>query len=115
MRRSLIPESSKSWYRMSDHKPNSALPLQLDDLTTETNSPEQIQLITATNSPEQIHLATSIDSLGGDINIREGPSQKISCGSVLSKYHCVKSKRNNQAIAVKVIKKIQQMSHLDRM
>ena len=91
-KRSFIPESSKSSYRISDHKPNSALPLQLDDLTTETNSPEQIQLITATNSPEQIHLATSIDSLGGDINIREEASQKISCASVLSKRHCVKSK-----------------------
>ena len=33
-KRSFIPESSKSSYRMSDHKPNSALPLQLDDLTT---------------------------------------------------------------------------------
>ena len=74
------------------HKPNSALPLQLDDLTNETNSPDQIQLITATNSPEQIHLATSIDSLGGDINIREEASQTITCGSVLSKRHCVKSK-----------------------
>ena len=58
VRRSLIPESSKSWYRMSDHKPNSALPLQLDDLTTETNSPQQIRLITAANSPEQIPVAT---------------------------------------------------------
>ena len=63
---------------MSNHKPNPALPLQLDDLTTETNSPEQIRLTTATNSSEQIQLAASIDSLGGDINIREGVSQKIS-------------------------------------
>ena len=77
-KRSFIPAFSKSLYRMSDHKPNSALPLQLDDLTTETNSPKQIRLTTATNSPEQIQLATSIDSLGGDINIREGASQKIS-------------------------------------
>ena len=74
------------------HKPNSALPLQLDDLTNETNSPDKIQLIAATNSPEHIHLATSIDSLGGDINIREEASQTISCGSVISKRHCVKSK-----------------------
>ena len=43
---------------MSDHKRNSALPLQLDDLTTETNSPQQIRLITAANSPEQIPVAT---------------------------------------------------------
>ena len=94
---------------MSDHKPNSALQLQLDDLTTETNSPKQIRLTTTTNSSEQIQLATSIDSLSGDINIREEPSQKISYESVLSKCHCVKSKHNNQAIAVKVIKKIHQM------
>ena len=91
-KRSFIPESSKSLYRISNHKPNSALPLRLDDLTTETNSLEQIQLITATNSPEQIHLATSIDSLGGDINSREQASQKIGCGSILSKHLCVKSK-----------------------
>ena len=108
-KRSFIPESSKSSYRMSDHKPNSALQLQLDDLTTEANSPKQIRLTTTTNSSEQIQLATSIDSLSGDINIREEPSQKISYESVLSKCHCVKSKHNNQAIAVKVIKKIHQM------
>ena len=77
-KRSFIPAFSKSLYRMSDHKPNSALPLQLDDLTTETNSLKQIRLTTATNSSEQIQLATSIDSLSGDINIREGASQKIS-------------------------------------
>ena len=70
---------------MSDHQPNLALPLQLDDLTTEIISPKQIRLTTATNSPEQIQLATSIDLLSGDINIREEPSQKISYESVLSK------------------------------
>ena len=91
-KRSFIPESSKLWHRISDHKRNSALPLQVDDLFTETNSPEQMQLITATNSPEQIHLATSIDSLGGDINSREQACQKIGCATILSKHLCVKSK-----------------------
>ena len=94
---------------MSDHKTNPALPLQLDDLTTETISPKQIRLTTATNSSEQIQLATSIDPLSGDINIREESSQKISYESVLSKCHCVKSKHTNQVITVKRIKKIQQM------
>ena len=91
-KRSFIPESSKLWHRISDHKRNSALPLQLGDLFTETNSPEQMQLITATNSPEQIHLATSIDSLDGDINSREQACQKIGCATILSKHLCVKSK-----------------------
>ena len=126
-KKSFTRESSKSSYRIPYYMPNSAVQLQLDDLTTATNSPEQIkmtsatnlpenihltygktsqqiqitsannspkhiQLITATNSPEQIQLTTSIDSLGGDINIREEASPKVSCKSILSKRHCVKNK-----------------------
>ena len=40
-KRSFAKESSKSSYRIPYHMPNQVVQLQLDDLTTATNSPEQ--------------------------------------------------------------------------
>ena len=37
--------------------PNSAIQLQMADLTTATNSPEKIKMKSATNIPEHTHLA----------------------------------------------------------